>query len=177
LVSRKYHEQKDRLLKKTKSAGVSNQPLSYDLSSVCHMINAAEPVDLQAISAFYEDFTPFGLRSGVIIPTYGLAEHTVYVCSAEPNRVEESKEDYSNGGFPTEIHPSGVRCVTVNKHVLETDGRVISAGDAIGRTLVSCGNPSLGETVDVQIVDTATLSRRQTDEVQIDHQYHSVKGY
>ena len=45
------------------------------------MINAAEPVDQKAIQAFYETFTIVGLNRGVIYPTYGLAEHTVFVCS------------------------------------------------------------------------------------------------
>ena len=53
-----------------------------DLSCVKHMINAAEPVDADAIADFYGTFRPFGLPDHVVIPTYGLAEHTVFVCSA-----------------------------------------------------------------------------------------------
>lgn len=45
------------------------------------MINAAEPVDYMVIHQFYRTYTPYGLRNGVVIPTYGLAEHTVFVCS------------------------------------------------------------------------------------------------
>jgi hypothetical protein len=40
------------------------------------MINAAEPVDSTAIINFYEYFRPYNLPNGVVIPTYGLAEHT-----------------------------------------------------------------------------------------------------
>ena len=47
-----------------------------------HMINAAEPVDAVAIADFYATFRPFGLPDHVVVPTYGLAEHTVFVCSA-----------------------------------------------------------------------------------------------
>ncbi len=46
-----------------------------------HMINAAEPVDLVAVQGFYRCFSPKGLPRGVVVPTYGLAEHTVFVCS------------------------------------------------------------------------------------------------
>ena len=63
------------------------------------MINAAEPVDYMVIHQFYQTFSPFGLRDGVVVPTYGLAEHTVFVCSGgrtmlcvDKNKlVEESK--------------------------------------------------------------------------------------
>ena len=54
---------------------------SLDLSTLLHMINAAEPIDPKAILDFYHTFAPYGLPVGVVIPTYGLAEHTVFVCS------------------------------------------------------------------------------------------------
>lgn len=73
-----------------------------------HIINAAEPVDIAAISAFYEDFVPFGLHPNCIVPTYGLAEHTVYVCSAETHRGAHSVLA-SDKSFPTHTHSSGVR--------------------------------------------------------------------
>jgi acyl-CoA synthetase (AMP-forming)/AMP-acid ligase II len=52
-----------------------------DLSCLKHMINAAEPVDLQAVQEFYRTFRTYGLSDNVVVPTYGLAEHTVFVCS------------------------------------------------------------------------------------------------
>ena len=36
-------------------------------------------------------FCPFGLKRGVIYPTYGLAEHTVYVCSNGYQRIYVDK--------------------------------------------------------------------------------------
>ena len=36
---------------------------------------------------FYGVFCPLGLARGVIYPTYGLAEHTVYVCSNGTQRL------------------------------------------------------------------------------------------
>ncbi len=65
---------------------------SLDLSSIQHMINAAEPVMTQAMDAFYSVFCPYGLRRGVIYPTYGLAEHTLCVCTnGRTNLVADSK--------------------------------------------------------------------------------------
>ena len=52
------------------------------------MVNAAEPVDGPSIDAFVKAFKPFGLPDGVIFPTYGLAEHTVFVCSGGESRPE-----------------------------------------------------------------------------------------
>ena len=36
---------------------------------------------------FYAVFCPFGLKRGVLFATYGLAEHTVYVCSNGEQRL------------------------------------------------------------------------------------------
>ena len=52
-----------------------------DLSSLQHMINAAEPVDAMAIMDFYDTFAQYGIPDDVVIPTFGLAEHCVFVCS------------------------------------------------------------------------------------------------
>merc|ERR1712167_303249 len=60
----------------------NKKDLSLDLSSMEHMFNAAEPITLESINMFYDTFTPYGLKKDVIVPGYGLAEHTVYVCDA-----------------------------------------------------------------------------------------------
>lgn len=61
------------------------------------MINAAEPVDSAAISEFYDTFGPLGLPRGVVIPTYGLAEHTVFVCSGGRTLLHLDKASLENG--------------------------------------------------------------------------------
>lgn len=64
------------------SPGFANKVApQLDLSSLRHMINAAEPVDYHAIMEFYSTFGAYGLPGDVVYPTYGLAEHTVFVCS------------------------------------------------------------------------------------------------
>ena len=124
-----------------------------------HMINAAEPVDMSALLSFYEDFAPCGLRPGVIVPTFGLAEHCVYVCSCEPRYFAAASEE---GGHSTRLHASGVRYVACRKAPLE-GGDVESVSveeeeDISVRKLVSCGAPHRAEGVSVYIVDPVSLS-------------------
>jgi acyl-CoA synthetase (AMP-forming)/AMP-acid ligase II len=121
---------------------------TLNLSSVRHVINAAEPVDEESIESFNQAFGPFGLDKNVIFPTYGLAEHTVFVCSG------------------------GLQRLTVEKQTLEVDGRVIVVAwdkdDKKSRTsettrLIGCGYPSR-QGVDVQIVNPETLQRVSNDD-------------
>ncbi|CAI5716673.1 unnamed protein product [Hyaloperonospora brassicae] len=108
-----------------------------DLSSVRHMIDGAEPIQGETIDSFYRAFSPFGLPSDVVKPTYGLAEHTVYVC----------------GG--------GKQRLWVDKQALERDNvfRVVEKGNAAGpvKDIVGCGVPSRKDYgIDVRIVDAET---------------------
>jgi hypothetical protein len=48
--------------------------LSHTPQPICCI--TAEPVEAASIDLFYAVFSPHGLKSGVIYPTYGLAEHT-----------------------------------------------------------------------------------------------------
>jgi hypothetical protein len=158
LVSRKYREHE---AERARRGGREKDSPRIDLSAMQHMINAAEPVDMSALLAFYEDFMPFGLRPGVIVPTYGLAEHCVYVCSCEPRHFPAGAEDTARS---THLHSSGVRYVAVKKTALEAGEvepvpRAVegAAEDLSVRTLVSCGDPSRGEGVCLKIVDPVSL--------------------
>jgi acyl-CoA synthetase (AMP-forming)/AMP-acid ligase II len=102
-----------------------------DLSSVRHVINAAEPVDQDSMETFYKVFGPYGFGK-VIYPTYGLAEHTVFVCSG------------------------GKQILKVLKMELEVDGLVVLANDKVEAAvskIVGCGYPS-SQGIDVKIVNT-----------------------
>eukprot|EP00531_Pseudo-nitzschia_arenysensis_P009436 CAMPEP_0116149928 /NCGR_PEP_ID=MMETSP0329-20121206/19247_1 /TAXON_ID=697910 /ORGANISM="Pseudo-nitzschia arenysensis, Strain B593" /LENGTH=772 /DNA_ID=CAMNT_0003646351 /DNA_START=74 /DNA_END=2395 /DNA_ORIENTATION=- len=121
--------------RKFQASNYVNKPL--DLSSVRHIINAAEPVDKEGMDVFYKAFTPFGLPE-VIFPTYGLAEHTVFVCSG------------------------GKQTISVNKEMLESEGVVsLVKGDDTNQAnvthLVGCGFPHR-QNVDVRIVDRETCT-------------------
>lgn len=116
---------------------------TLNLSSVRHIINAAEPVDEESIVSFEKAFVPFGLRDDVMFPTYGLAEHTVFVCSGGKQRL------------------------TVAKKELEVDGKVVlkhksaapGEGESAATTrLVGCGYPSR-QGVDVRIVNPDSLAQ------------------
>jgi acyl-CoA synthetase (AMP-forming)/AMP-acid ligase II len=127
-----------------KEQGSSRVP-ELDLSSVKHMINAAEPVDVEAIADFYRTFGPFGLPDGVVIPTYGLAEHTVFVCSG--------------GSLVVTVEKSQLEAGSIAVVKAESLGHSLAAAvptDAAHQTIVSCGCPSRGEAVDVVIVNHET---------------------
>ncbi|CAM9823760.1 unnamed protein product, partial [Heterosigma akashiwo] len=62
-----------------------------DLRCVRHMINGAEPIDRLTLDRFQATFEKHGLPPGVVFPTYGLAEHTVYVCSNGRQRITVDK--------------------------------------------------------------------------------------
>ena len=99
-----------------------------DLSSVRHMINAAEPVTADAISAFRGAFGPCGLGD-VVFPTYGLAESTVFVCT------------------------NGRSALRVSRAALEENAvRVADGAAEEARVLVGCGAPADVEGLDVRIV-------------------------
>lgn len=125
---------------------------SLDFTSMQHMINAAEPVDMAALLSFYEDFSPLGLRPGVIVPTFGLAEHCVYVCSCEPRYFLQP-----SASNKVRLHRSGVRFIACKKKTLESGVvECVSedhASDSSVRTLVSCGDPSRANGVSVKIID------------------------
>jgi acyl-CoA synthetase (AMP-forming)/AMP-acid ligase II len=128
--------------RKFQASNYVNNPL--DLSSVRHIINAAEPVDEESITVFEKSFGPFGLGK-VMFPTYGLAEHTVFVCSGGKQRIGVVKEK------------------------LEVDGKVVLSDDtesqdgSISR-LVGCGFPAR-QGVDVRIVDRETCEELPADTV------------
>jgi acyl-CoA synthetase (AMP-forming)/AMP-acid ligase II len=119
---------------------------SIDLSSVKHMINAAEPVTEEGITAFCETFCPFGFDKDVIFPTFGLAEHTVFVCSGGKQRLSVDKKALEVDGIVTEV-----------------SGLVGTESSDVSR-LIGCGFPAK-QNVDVKIVDTETFAELGNDRV------------
>ncbi|KAL3805098.1 hypothetical protein HJC23_003326 [Cyclotella cryptica] len=122
---------------------------SLDLTSLKHIINGAEPVTETSIEAFERAFRPYGLPSdpSVIYPTYGLAEHTVFVCSGGRGRL------------------------TVKRRELEELNKVVaiaSTGEAVTEEsttrLLGCGFPSRLN-VDVRIVDPESGTALEEDVV------------
>lgn len=68
------------------------RPGALDLSSVRSVLVGAEMIRPEVLDVFREVFTPFGLSSSALCPTYGLAEATLAVTATrrtEPYRVVE----------------------------------------------------------------------------------------
>lgn len=107
-----------------------NRQMHLDLSCVKHVVNGAEPVTEKSIEAFLRAFSPFGFPGGVIFPTYGLAEHTVFVCSGGKGKLIVQKKDLEEN----------------NKVV------VVETKNTDTVQLLGCGFPSR-QNVDVRIVD------------------------
>eukprot|EP00753_Platysulcus_tardus_P008696 PLAT16176.2.p1 GENE.PLAT16176.2~~PLAT16176.2.p1 ORF type:complete len:712 (+),score=213.52 PLAT16176.2:937-3072(+) len=112
-----------------------------DLSCVRHVFNAAEPVTQESIDAFLETFVPLGFPADSMVPGYGLAEHTVYVCDGHG--------------------PSGK--LHIMQDTLEGDSRLEFSDEAkegITLTLVGCGVPSNNADIDVRIVQPDSCRER-----------------
>lgn len=134
-----------------------SKQVSLDLSSVKHMINAAEPVDSSVVINFNQTFSPYNLPSNVLKPTYGLAEHTVFVCSGGSQIVTVSKASLEFG--KVEILSTGTIAA------LSSDTSTAAATDILCQEIVGCGYPFLGENVDLIIVDPETLQPLPGDRV------------
>jgi acyl-CoA synthetase (AMP-forming)/AMP-acid ligase II len=131
LVSRKFKENYDSKL------------VTLDLRSVKHMINAAEPLDVAAISDFYNTFSKYHLPRHVVYPTYGLAEHTVFVCSGDtPHVVAVDKKSLEDD-----------KLANVIEEFLLEDCVGHGDSDVSMQTIVGCGYPHRGDGVDLVIVD------------------------
>lgn len=112
--------------------------LDINLSSLEHAINAAEPIQSASMNHFYDTFAPLGLPPNVIKPTYGLAEHTVFVCQG------------------------GTQHLHVNKQVLEEQGKIEMLDDDDDdnqnrKEMIGCGYPRKTPDLDLRIVNTDTL--------------------
>ncbi|MGB8403074.1 MAG: AMP-binding protein [Mycobacterium sp.] len=65
---------------------------SLDLSGVLGIINGAERIHPVTLVQFNERFRPVGFRPEMVLPSYGLAEATVYVASGSNDQVPEVVE-------------------------------------------------------------------------------------
>lgn len=141
------------------------------------MINAAEPVDEAAIINFYKTFRPFGLSSGVVLPTYGLAEHTVFVCSGGTHVLKLNKKDFDNQIIDIlEVSLLGESGVVISgKYMNEIQDKDSDITNIRGRggymqvdneqSIVGCGYPGRGDGVELLIVDAESRTDLGEDKV------------
>ena len=139
LTARKFHDAYPPNSPQKKS-------LMLDLSSVRHAINAAEPVDMESISMFYQAFRPYGFKD-IIFPTYGLAEHTVFVCSGGQQVIRVQKEALEVRRRVVVVMDARVTDSTATTTNLKNDH---NNNDATS-IMVGCGFPSK-QGINVQIV-------------------------
>jgi acyl-CoA synthetase (AMP-forming)/AMP-acid ligase II len=122
-----------KFLLAARNADTTSWTAKVDLSCVRHMINAAEPVEASTIDSFYAVFEKYGLRKDVIFPTYGLAEHTVYVCSNGKQRLFVNK-------LALETERSVKMVAKEDRRNKNSEGGSSSNDDA-GIWIVGCGYP------------------------------------
>jgi fatty-acyl-CoA synthase len=123
-------------------------PEDLDLSRWRLGTNGAEPVQRRSIEEFEAMFAPYGLRRGVVQPTYGMAEATLIVTFAHPLRP--------------------VRSLTVDRDRLARGDKVQRCEpDERARTVVSCGSPVAGMAVRIGDENGVPVPDGVVGEVQI----------
>jgi acyl-CoA synthetase (AMP-forming)/AMP-acid ligase II len=110
-----------------------DQLAGLDLSAWRVAINGSEPVQAAVLSAFADRFAPAGFGPGVLAPSYGMAEATVFVSGTGGRRPVVKRVD------PAALERHEIR----------------PAGDLPARELVSCGAPADG--FEIRIVAPETL--------------------
>ena len=103
-----------------------------DLSTLRRALNGAETVQPSTVRRFEAAYAPHGLRSGVVLPVYGMAECTLAVT------------------FPTRTEAMTV--VAVDRRALER-GEVVAASGEDAQEMASVGVPVAG--MAVAVVDEA----------------------
>lgn len=145
LATRKQREWESR----ASAAQIAAQAL--DLSCLQHMINAAEPIDIGTLESFEDCFSRYGLPTGadgVIFPTYGLAEHTVFVCSGGRQRLTVNKSSLLENGAVIDV-------LAEHHERRPTEGASSRKQPISDTVLIGCGYPDRHD-VDVIIVDPNT---------------------
>jgi len=118
-----------------------------DLSSWRFSLNGAERVDHATIESFETTFASFGLRSGVIVPAYGLAENGLGV-------------SVGSLGTAADARRFSRRQIVDDGRAVETD-----ANDESSLTLVSNGGPLPGQSVAIVGDDGAVLEPGEIGEI------------
>ncbi len=117
---------------------------TLDLSSWQVAFTGAEPIRAKTLEAFAQKFAPCGFRKQAFYPCYGMAEATLFI----------------TGGMKSQAP----RLKTVDEKALEENQVIeVSAQQPNTRTLVSCGQEWLGQTV--KIVNPETLTECDNNQV------------
>lgn len=118
-----------------------------DLSSVRHIFNAAEPIDIAAVQQFCATFKPARLSPAAFSPGYGLAEHTVYVSDSGTLVLRVDKEKLERDNVVDVVESNLLADLQESEPAASSEGRATSV-------FVSCGKVQKNADVDIRIVDT-----------------------
>ena len=98
-----------------------------DLSSLRYALNGAEPVRCDTVRRFEAAFAPFGLRSSVVVPGYGLAEATLKVtagrCGEGTRGVRFAREALARGRVSPQT--DGVELAACGVSLIDTRVRIV----------------------------------------------------
>lgn len=118
-----------------------------DLSYIRHLVNGAEPVDINSMKAFSEKFAPYGFKESALAVGYGLAENVLGVSRTRPGELPHV--DW------------------VNQRDLSDKQRAVVIPEKVkgAKPIVSCGFPLVG--VEIQIIDDESepLPERRVGEI------------
>ncbi len=115
-----------------------------DLSCLRMLINAAEPISCETISAFSDKFSASGFRDEMFYPAYGMAEATVFISGGDVN----AKPVFHEADWETYLRDG------VSK---------LNLFDSNKKCVVGCGRPWLEETI--KIVEPESRNEQPVNKV------------
>ena len=139
-------------LKAMRAKSAQDKLAELDLSAVRIIYNAAEPISDELCIEFENALAPYGLRSKVISPVYGLAEASVCVSFPKGGGYVTSRRvDQQSLGIGDQIRegdgPSIVGCGTPipgNEVRIVDDGGQTLPSNTVGHIQIRGGNVSIG---------------------------------
>lgn len=107
---------------------------NLDLSSLHHIFNAAQPINPDEYTEFYQTFKSTGLRKSALTTGYGLAESVVYVSDSGHNGLR------------------GGQVISVDKDLLKDNQiKIVSPNNPNSKKIIGCGYPPDNFQVDIYI--------------------------
>jgi acyl-CoA synthetase (AMP-forming)/AMP-acid ligase II len=123
-------------------------PPMIDLSSLYHIFNAAEPINVEDYQYFYQTFQKYGLKKAALATGYGLAESVVYVC-------DTGRDSERGSGH-----------LLVNEKAFNLGQVIIEEDPEQGKLIANCGKSPPGSGVEIRIYhDGSVLSELKIGEI------------
>ncbi|WP_280465282.1 AMP-binding protein, partial [Nocardia brasiliensis] len=123
----------------------------------------AEPINHAVLQYFLNTFAPAGLEPEALTPCYGLAEATLAVALATPDRpyrVDHIRADELSGGRAVPLDPE-----TAARIPAETESNATSTVSEDTAAIVGCGPPLAGHQIAVRDDAGETVAERSIGEI------------